>query len=60
MKSPVHSSFDVSGWFMRAIRDSALDSGDGGVTDELPVKKNRIFRKTGVEDIQSIVDFAGF
>lgn len=45
---------------MRAIRDSALDSGDGGVTDELPVKKNRIFRKTGVEDIQSIVDFAGF
>ena len=39
MKSPVHSSFDVSGWFMRAIRDSALDPGDGGVTDELPVKK---------------------
>lgn len=24
---------------MRAIRDSALDPGDGGVTDELPVKK---------------------
>ena len=59
VKSPVHSSFDVS-WFMRAIGDGTFDPCDGGVPEGNSQSENRIYGTAEAENTQSVEDFAGF